>query len=51
MNDSEFVKRVKIASEVYKKENLIDPDEHQLMDDFVEWLYKQYGIEFNNGQS
>lgn len=44
MTDKDFVQRVKIAAEVHKKENLIDPDEHQIIDEFIEWLYKQYGI-------
>lgn len=53
MIDRDIVERFRVAAEVYKKENLIDADEHQVIDDFIEWCYRQYGIVYRkqNGNS
>jgi hypothetical protein len=53
MKDKLFVEQVKHAVESYAKENVWDNDEDAVLTDFVEWLYKQYGIvyENKNGQS
>lgn len=37
MNDKEWLTRVKIAYETYQEKD-------QIIEDFISWLYKQYGI-------
>jgi hypothetical protein len=44
MKDKEFVDRVRHAVESYVTENVWDNDEDVVLTEFVEWLYKQYGI-------
>jgi hypothetical protein len=44
MKDKEFVDQVRHAVESYAKENVWDNDEDVVLTEFVEWLYKQYGI-------
>ena len=53
MKDKIFVDQVRHVVETYTKENVWDNDEDATLTEFVEWLYKKYGIiyEHKNGQS
>jgi len=50
MIDKDFLKKVKIGVDTYIKENIDDFDEAIVLEEFVKWLYKQYGI-IENGNS
>jgi hypothetical protein len=50
MIDKDFLKKVKIGVDIYIKENIDDFDEAIVLEEFVKWLYKQYGI-IENGNS
>lgn len=42
MNDKDWLLRVKVAAAVFKEtEFCVEPDE---IDNFIHWLYQQYGI-------
>jgi hypothetical protein len=47
MQDNDFLNRVDVAVKAYLKENVWDTDESRTLEDFIEWLYKQYGIVYN----
>lgn len=44
MIDKEWLQRVTIAYEVYRQERGDNP----AIEDFIKWLYQQYGIELRN---
>ena len=44
MLDKDFVKRVEIAIKSYTSEHALTEEEDNLLTEFTEWLYKQYGI-------
>jgi len=44
MKDKLFVEQVRQAVDAYVAENVWDDSEDTVLTDFVEWLYKQYGI-------
>lgn len=44
MLDKDFVKKVQIAVEAYSKEHALTDEEDNLLTEFTEWIYKQYGI-------
>ena len=53
MLDKEFVNKVRVAVEIYGKQHALTDEEDNVMTEFIEWLYHQYGIvyEKKNGQS
>jgi hypothetical protein len=52
MNDKEFLDRLEIGLSAYQKENIWDFEEDKVLEDFVDWLYKQYGfIRKSNGNT
>ena len=44
LSDKDWLEKVLIASEVFKKDVTKYGSHRQEITDFVEWLYKQYGI-------
>lgn len=44
MGDKEFLNRLEIGIQTYQKENIWDFEEEQVLEDFVNWMYKQYGF-------
>lgn len=43
MRDKDWLEKVRVAYNIYARECSTDNVEH-----FIQWLYKQYGIEFPN---
>jgi len=44
MNDKDFLNRVKIGMDSYIKEQIFEEDKIETLEEFLKWLYKQYGI-------
>jgi len=44
MLDKDFMSRIDVAVKSYLKENIWDEEESRVLEDFLEWLYHQYGI-------
>jgi hypothetical protein len=54
MLDKDFMSKIDVAVKTYLKENVWDDEESKVLEDFLEWMYHQYGIvppEKHNGQS
>lgn len=53
MNDKDFLNRLEIGIQAYQKENIWDYEEEQILENFVDWMYKQYGFirDKRDGQS
>lgn len=47
MQDKEFLDRVKIGVEAYIKDQIWEEHEQEVLEEFVKWLYKQYGIVYD----
>ena len=47
MNDRDWLRKIRIAFRVYKQTH---PDEAESIDQFIHWLYQQYGIVFNEDE-
>ena len=47
MQDKEFLERVKIGVDAYIKDQIYDAGEIELLEEFVKWLYEQYGITYH----
>jgi hypothetical protein len=47
MTDKEFLQRVKVGVDAYIKENIYDDKEIVLLDEFLRWMYEQYGIVYD----
>jgi hypothetical protein len=45
MNDKEWLKKVELAAKVYNDQRLHRDFQAEEINKFVDWLYKQYGIE------
>jgi len=50
MQDKDFLNRVKIGLDTYITENIDDYEEAIILEEFLKWLYKQYGI-ISDGES
>jgi hypothetical protein len=50
MQDKEFLNRVKIGLDTYIKSEIYEDEKIETLEEFVKWLYKEYGIVYN-GQS
>ena len=50
MQDKEFLNRVKIGLDTYIKSEIHEDEKIEILEEFVKWLYNQYGIIYN-GQS
>jgi hypothetical protein len=48
MLDSDFVKRVQVAVEAYTNDHALTDEEDNILTEFVEWIYRQYGIIYEN---
>ena len=46
--DKDWLHRIVVASEVYKNDIIKYESQKQEIDNFVQWLYKQYGIVMPN---
>ena len=44
MKDKDWLDKVLLAADVYKKDVVQYGSHRQEIDKFVEWLYKQYGV-------
>ncbi len=49
MQDKDFLNRVKIGMDSYIKEQVFEDEKIETLEEFLKWLYKQYGIVY--GQS
>lgn len=47
MQDKEFLNRVKIGLDTYIKSEIYEDDKIETLEEFVKWLYHQYGIIYN----
>lgn len=45
MNDRDWLRKIRVAFAVYKESH---PDEADAIDRFIHWLYKEYGIQFED---
>jgi len=51
MTDKEFLERLQLGMNAYVKANIYDADDHEILENFVEWLYKEYGMVYKHGNS
>ncbi len=47
MTDKDFLKRVEVGVDTYIKDNVWDGEEAEILEEFVKWLYQQYGVVYN----
>lgn len=47
MNDKDFLNRIKIGMDTYIKDNVWDGEEAVLLQEFLKWMYKQYGVVYD----
>lgn len=47
MQDKEFLDRVRIGIDAYIKDQIWDEKETEILEEFIKWLYQQYGIVYN----
>ncbi len=47
MQDKDFLARIKVGLDTYIKENIDDYEEAIVLEDFLKWMYKQYGVVFD----
>jgi hypothetical protein len=47
MLDKEFLERVKIGVDAYIKDQIYETEEIEILEEFVKWLYQQYGITYH----
>jgi len=47
MQDKDFLERVKIGIDAYIKDQIWEEGESEILEEFLKWLYKQYGITYN----
>ena len=48
MTEKEMLDRVRLAAKVYNQERLHRDFQAEEIEKFVEWLYKQYGVVYQN---
>jgi len=51
MTDQEFLERLRIGMNAYVKDSIYDADDHEVLENFVEWLHKQYGMIYKHGNT
>lgn len=47
MQDKEFLDRVRIGIDAYINDQIWDEKETEILEEFIKWLYHQYGIVYN----
>jgi hypothetical protein len=47
MLDKEFLNRIRTGVDAYIKDQIWDEKETEVLEEFVKWLYKQYGIVYD----
>ncbi len=51
MTDKDWLEKVKLGAKVYNNQRLHRDFQAAEVNKFVEWLYKQYGVVLEDGQS
>ena len=46
-NDRDFLKRLQIGLDEYIKSEIFEDDKIETLEEFVKWLYKEYGIVYH----
>jgi hypothetical protein len=44
MTDKDFLERLKIGIDAYVKSEIFEDDKIETLEEFVKWMYKEYGI-------
>jgi hypothetical protein len=47
MQDKDFLARIQVGINEYIKENVNDYEDTIVLEEFLKWLYKTYGIEYH----
>lgn len=47
MNDKQFLERVEAGIDAYVKSEIYEPEKIETLEEFIKWLYNQYGIVYN----
>lgn len=47
MQDKEFLNRVKVGLDSYISKEIDNYEEAIILEEFLKWLYKEYGIVYN----
>lgn len=48
MTDKDFLNRVSIGVDTYIKEQIFEEEKIETLEEFLKWLYQQYGIVYGN---